>query len=169
MRIAAEDRRIWVNTPLGGSFDSYFERMLSARRSEMQVPFAVRLLSNSTIIGATRFLDTVAEHRRLEIGGTWYHPDFWGGQINPEAKLLLLEHAFEQAGAHRVQLLTDVLNLHSQSAIAKLGAHREGVVRDHMIVDGGRRRDSVMFSIVLEEWPDIRSKLELRLQRSYNH
>jgi len=166
MREAAGDERIWQNTPLGASFDSYFDSLLALRQAGFTIPFAVALPGQNKIIGATRLMDIVREHRRLEIGGTWYHPDYWGGTTNPQAKLLLLSHAFDSAGAHRVQLLTDVRNVRSQAAIAKLGAVREGIVRDHMIVDGGRRRDSMMFSIIKEEWPTVRDGLNARVNRS---
>jgi len=164
MRQAGDDLRIWRNTPLGASFDDYFDGLLALRASGEQIPFAVRKRADEQLIGATRLMDIVRVHRRLEIGGTWYHPDQWGGLANPQAKLLLLTHAFERCGAHRVQLLTDVLNERSQAAIAKLGAEREGVARNHMIVDGGRRRDSVVFSITIEQWPQVRERLEKRLR-----
>ena len=162
---AAQDPRIWRTTPLGASFDTYFEKLLTLRDAGSQIPFAVRWLENNTLMGASRLMDIVPEHKRVEIGGTWYHPDHWGGPTNPEAKLLLLTHAFENAGANRVQLVTDVLNRHSQSAIAKLGAKREGVLRSHMLVDGARRRDSMVFSIVREEWPQVKAGLRERLGR----
>lgn len=160
----ASDSRIWENTPLGPSFDHYFDTLLKLRADGRQIPYAVRWIQTNTIIGGSRFMDIVPEHHRLEIGSTWYHPDYWGGPANAEAKLLLLTHAFERAGAFRVQLLTDQRNAHSQAAIAKLGAQREGIVRSHMLVTGGRRRDSVMYSIVLEEWPAIKARLEERLR-----
>ena len=108
-------------------------------------------------------MDVHTEHRRLEIGGTWYHPDYWSSGANADAKRLLLTEAFDVAGAFRVQLLTDVRNHRSQAAIAKLGAVREGVIRSHMVLDGGRRRDSVVYSIVLEDWPAVRANLDERL------
>jgi RimJ/RimL family protein N-acetyltransferase len=165
---AASNPRIWRNTPLGPSFDDYFDTLLELRASGAQVPFAVRSLVHDRLIGGTRFMDIVPVHNRLEIGGTWYHPDFWGGPTNPEAKYLLLGQAFERAGANRVQLLTDVLNPPSQSAIATLGGRREGVLRSHMIVDGARRRDSVAFSIVKEEWPEVAQGLRARLDAFAN-
>ena len=160
---AAGDARIWRNTPLGPSFDHYFESLLDLKAGGTQVPFAVYHKSSDRLIGGTRFMDIVAPHCRLEIGGTWYHPDYWGGPTNPEAKWLLLNHAFGRFAANRVQLLTDVLNTHSQAAIAKLGAQREGVLRSHMIVDNGRIRDSVSFSITKQDWPGVDQKLRARL------
>lgn len=159
----AAEPSIWKHTALGPSFDVYFDTLLGLRDSGAQIPFAVRLLATGDYVGGTRFLDIHPEHRRLEIGGTWYHPSAWGTAVNPEAKLLLLAHAFDGAEANRVQLLTDVLNERSQAAIAKLGAVREGVVRSHMLMGGTRRRDSVMFSIVREEWPQVHETLTTRL------
>ncbi|MEM7252034.1 MAG: GNAT family protein [Pseudomonadota bacterium] len=156
----AADRRIWETTPLGPSFEAYFETLVSLAAEGRQVPFAVRWRESGQLVGGTRLMDIVPEHYRLEIGGTWYHPDYWGGPVNPDAKRLLLSHAFDVCGANRVQLLTDVINQRSQAAIAKLGAVREGVVRSHMLIDGTRRRDSVMFSIVREEWPTVRAQLD---------
>ena len=92
-----------------------------------------------------------------------YHPAYWAGPTNPEAKLLLLGHAFDQAAPNRVQLFTDVRNKRSQAAITKLGAQREGLFRAHMGVVGCGRRDSVVFSIVRDEWPDVRTRLTTRL------
>ncbi|MCH9673240.1 MAG: GNAT family N-acetyltransferase [Gammaproteobacteria bacterium] len=160
---AARDPRIWENTPLGPSFEHYFDTLLALQAAGQQIPFAVRYVESGRLIGGTRFMDIVAEHRRLEIGGTWYAPDYWGGLANPDAKRLLLGHAFEQAGAYRVQLLTDVRNVHSQRAIKKLGAQPEGIIRSHMVLESGRRRDSMMFSILKEAWPSVKRRLEHRL------
>jgi RimJ/RimL family protein N-acetyltransferase len=101
----------------------------------------------------------VLKHRRIEIGSTWYRPELWGTAINPECKLLLLAHAFEVLGVNRVALITDGQNERSQAAIAKLGAVREGVLRSHMVVQGGRVRDTVVFSITATEWPAVRQRL----------
>lgn len=160
---AARDKRIWEHTQLGPSFEAYFDQLFAARDTGLEIPFAVRWRATGELIGGTRYRDIVREHRRLEIGGTWYQPEYWAGPTNPEAKLLLLGHAFDQAAPNRVQLFTDVRNKRSQAAIAKLGARREGLLRSHMVVDGGRRRDSVLFSIVREEWPDVRTRLMTRL------
>lgn len=163
LEIVARDERIWEHTAFGPSFGAYFDQLITARDTGLQIPFAVRWLATGELIGSTRYRDIVRDHYRLEIGGTWYHPARWGGATNPEAKLLLLAHAFDGAGANRVQLFTDVRNKRSQAAIAKLGAVREGIIRSHLIVDGGRRRDSVLFSIVREEWTEVLAGLRARL------
>lgn len=114
-------------------------------------------------LGMTTYLDIRPEHRGLEIGMTWYAPSVRGTKVNPEAKLLLLEHAFERLGAIRVQLKTDQRNLQSQRAIAKLGAVYEGTLRNHMIFESGYIRNTVMYSITPEEWPSVKQRLLDRL------
>ena len=111
------------------------------------MPFAVRLLATGELIGSTSYLDPVPEHKRVEIGWTWYRPDQWATAVNPECKLLLLAHAFDTLGLNRVSFVTDLRNERSQAAIAKLGAIREGVLRSHAITRNGRVRDSVLFAI----------------------
>jgi RimJ/RimL family protein N-acetyltransferase len=102
----------------------------------------------------------------VEIGSTWYTPDVWGTRVNPECKLLLLAHAFDALGMNRVSLCTDARNARSQAAIEKLGAVKEGVLRSHMVTQGGRIRDSVLYSIVIEEWPEVKARLAARLAGS---
>jgi len=114
-------------------------------------------------LGMTTYLDIRPEHRGLEIGMTWYAPSVRGTKVNPEAKLLLLEHAFERLGAIRVQLKTDQRNLQSQRAIAKLGAVYEGTLRNHMIFESGTIRNTVMYSITPDEWPSVKRGLLDRL------
>ena len=166
LRRAANDERIWTTTivrAMGEAFDPWFAAALAERAAGRWLPFAVRRLSDSACIGSTSYLDMTLKHRRLEIGGTWYHPDSWGTAVNPECKLLLMTHAFEVLGVQRVAFITDVLNQRSQRAIAKLGATREGILRSHMVSQGGRVRDSVVFSIVASEWPQVREALRCRL------
>ncbi|MDB5312506.1 MAG: hypothetical protein JWO38_6708 [Gemmataceae bacterium] len=114
-------------------------------------------------MGSTSYLDPVPEHRRVEIGATWYRPDVWGTAVNPECKLLLLAYAFEALGLNRVAFVTDVRNERSQAAIAKLGAVREGVCRAHMVTRDGRVRDSVLFGIIAAEWSHAKAQLLARL------
>ena len=123
----------------------------------------MRRLDDNALVGSTRYLAIEPAHRRLEIGHTWYAPSEWGGQVNPACKLALLRHAFETLGFNRVELKTDNRNLRSQTAIAKLGAVREGVFRAHMVRRDGTLRDSVYFSIVKSEWPAVRDRLTRRL------
>jgi RimJ/RimL family protein N-acetyltransferase len=165
LRRAADDERIWTTTvrATGEGFDPWFATALAERTAGRSLPFAVRRLSDSACIGSTSYLDMTPKHRRLEIGGTWYHPESWGTAVNPECKHLLMTHAFEVLGVQRVAFVTDVLNQRSQRAIAKLGATREGILRSHMVSQGGRMRDSVVFSIVASEWPQVREALRCRL------
>lgn len=127
------------------------------------IVFAQVLRETGEAIGMTSYLDIRPEHRGLEIGFTWISPEHRGTQVNPESKLLLLSHAFETLGCLRVQLKTDLRNVQSQAAIAKLGAVREGVLRKHLILPDGHVRDTVMFSIIAEEWPAVRAGLQARL------
>lgn len=113
--------------------------------------------------GMTGYLDIRPQHRGLEIGRTWIARSYQGTRVNPESKYLLLRHAFEDLGAVRVQFKTDLNNLHSQRAIEKLGAVREGVLRRYQIRSNGTVRDSVMYSILAEEWPEVKASLEARL------
>src|SRR5262245_33565668 len=166
LRAAADDERIWTHTLVvarGQEFDRWFDDVLAQRSTGRQFPFAVRRLADQAVVGSTSYLDPVPQHRRVEIGSTWYTPNVWGTQVNPECKLLLLAHAFEVLGMNRVSLCTDVRNVRSQAAIEKLGAVKEGVLRSHMVTQGGRIRDSVLYSIVLEEWPGVKARLAARL------
>src|SRR5262245_33220453 len=167
LRRAADEERIWAHTLTaanGPLFDAWFDSAIAERADARRFPFAVHLLKNDRIVGSTSYLDIHLHHKRIEIGSTWYSPDVWASAVNPECKLLLLEHAFDVLGVNRVALITDALNKRSQSAIAKLGAIREGVLRGHMIAQAGRVRDSVVFSIVAEEWPKVREGLQARLR-----
>jgi RimJ/RimL family protein N-acetyltransferase len=166
LRGAVEDDRIWEFTLTranGPGFDSWFNEAMTERDAGRRAPFAVRDVPTDRWIGSTSYLDIALRHRRIEIGSTWYHPDSWATAVNPECKLLLLGHAFDALGVNRVSLLTDVLNARSLAAIAKLGAKREGVLRAHMISQGGRTRDSALFSIVAAEWPAVRAGLLARV------
>lgn len=136
-------------------------------QSTMGVPnwlsFSIVLTKTGQAIGSTSFLDIRPAHRGLEIGATWIGKAYQGTNVNPENKYLLFRHCFETLGMLRVQLKTDGRNLHSQRAIAKLGAHYEGTLRKHIIMPDGYFRDSVMFSITDEEWPGVKAGLEERL------
>lgn len=167
LRLAANDERIWRHMLYDGrgpELDFWFDRALANSQKGLQIPFAVRLLADGRVVGSTSYLDPVEQHKRIEIGATWYAPDVWETAVNPECKLLLLRHAFEVFGVNRVALITDLRNERSQAAIAKLGAVREGVLRSHMITRGDRIRDSVTFSIIAAEWPAVKAQLEARLQ-----
>lgn len=129
----------------------------------VEVPFATVHLASGRAIGSTRYMYIDRRNRVLEIGSTWLARDYWRTPVNTECKYLLFKHAFEVLGAIRVQLKTDSRNLRSQTAIARLGAVREGVLRKQMIVKGGYHRDSIMFSVIDDEWPAVKASLEHKL------
>lgn len=169
LRLAADDERIWAHTLTaanGRHFDAWFDDALAECDAGRRAPFAVRRLSDRRVLGSSSYLDIQLRHKRIEIGSTWYLPEVWATVVNPECKLLLLQHAFEVLGVNRVALVTDAMNHRSQSAIARLGAVREGVLRAHMIAQGGRIRDTVVFSIVAAEWPRVRDGLRQRLENT---
>lgn len=137
-------------------------RSLSAR-TDWQV-WTVRL-AGGDIVGTTSYLDVSPQNARVEIGRTMYAPELWGTSVNPESKLLLLGHAFDTLGAGRVQLKTDARNIRSQQAIARLGARYEGTLRRHHRREDGTVRDTVLFSVTAEDWPEVRRTLTKRLGR----
>ena len=124
------------------------------------VPFVAVHLASGRVAGATRYLNVSPKDRGLEIGGTWYGLDYQRTAVNTECKYLLLKHAFETLGAIRVQLKTDARNLRSQKAIERIGAVKEGVLRNHMILPDGYIRDSVFYSILDSEWEGVKARLE---------
>ena len=154
--------RWWRETPpvdLAG-MEAFVNRTLEEQAGGSVVAFAQVELASGRAVGSTTYMDIRPEDRGLEIGSTWLGKPWQRMGINTEAKYLLLRHAFEELGAARVQLKTDARNVQSQTAIARLGAVREGVLRKHRLVRDGVLRDSVMFSIVEDEWPDVKVRLE---------
>lgn len=145
----------------------WVREMLARQQRGADLPFAVIHLPSGQVAGATRYLDIRLDHRGLEIGGTWYGAEYRRTGVNTETKYLLLRHAFETLGCIRVQIKTDLLNVRSQTAIERLGAVKEGVLRKHTIVPGGRVRDSVIYSILDDEWPQVKARLE-ELMQAYN-
>jgi N-acetyltransferase len=143
---------------------AWVEDMLSRQAAGADLPFAVRHVESGRLAGATRYLDIRPKHHALEIGGTWYGLDFQRTAVNTESKYLLLSHAFEKLGAVRIQFKTDLRNLPSQRAIERLGAVKEGILRQHMITPEGVLRDSVYYSIIDKEWPAVKARLEAILQ-----
>jgi RimJ/RimL family protein N-acetyltransferase len=141
------------------------EQALRLRDAGAEMPFTIIDQADGRIVGSTRYLEITPAHRGLEIGWSWLTPEVWRTRINTECKLLLLRHAFEELGAIRVQLKTDLRNARSQAAIARIGGVREGVLRQHRIMPDGYLRDTVYFSILDHEWPVVRARLEGFLQR----
>ena len=134
--------------------------ILSRAEIRTDLPFAVVHLASGRVAGATRYLNIMPKDRGLEIGGTWYGTDFQRTVVNTECKYLLLTHAFETLDCIRVQLKTDARNERSQRAIERIGAKKEGVLRNHMILPDGYYRHSVYYSILDSEWPDVKKRLE---------
>jgi RimJ/RimL family protein N-acetyltransferase len=150
------------------AFHAWLEDALALADLGEQVPFTVIDAATSVPLGSTRYLSLRPEHRGLEIGWTWLTRSAWSTGANVEAKLLLLEHAFERLGCMRVEFKTDANNARSRRALAALPAQFEGVFRKHMLAgnDGTRLRDSAWFAIVDDEWPAVRSNLQRRLRPS---
>jgi RimJ/RimL family protein N-acetyltransferase len=137
---------------------------LSAAREGREVPFAILEAGSGKPVGSTRFLEIRLEHLRVEIGWTWLARSAWSTGINVEAKLLLLAHAFERVRCRRVEFKTDARNARSRGALEALGASFEGVLRKHMVVQHGAPRDSAYYSVIDDEWPEVKALLEHRLE-----
>lgn len=154
----------WLaDLPRDGSYEAFRDWIGEILHKPASLTFAMILAGTGEPAGVSGYLEIRPEHRGLEVGRTWIGKANQGTRINPESKLLLLRHAFETLGVLRVQLKTDLLNLQSQRAIEKLGAVREGVLRRYQIRSNGVIRDTVVYSILAEEWPEIRARLEARL------
>jgi N-acetyltransferase len=165
----AADGRLWelwfTSVPEPGGMSAYIATALKGQEDGHMLPWAVRELSSGTIVGTTRYHDIVAAIDRVEIGWTWYAQSRQRTGLNTTCKRLLLAHAFETLGCKVVGLRTDNLNFRSQRAIEGIGAKKDGVIRHHAARKDGTARDSVMYSILVQEWPDVRRHLDLRLAR----
>jgi N-acetyltransferase len=167
---ASADGRLWelwfTAVPAPEEMGAYIAAALAGQKEGHMLPWAVRELESGALVGCTRYHDIVAPIDRVEIGYTWYAARWQRSHVNTTCKLLLLQHAFEGLGCGVVGLRTDNFNFASQRAIAALGAQRDGVIRHHAKRRDGSVRDTVMFSILASEWPDVKRHLELRLARS---
>jgi len=153
---------IMVSTAYGENFDPWWDGFVERFEAGRDTPYVVRRLSDGRVVGTSSLHDLFPQHRRVELGSTFYHPDARGGVVNPASKRLLLQHAFD-SGVVRVEIITDGINARSQAAIAALGAVREGVLRRHKITHTGRVRDTVMFAVTDQDWPEVRGRLDARL------
>ncbi|MEO7192013.1 MAG: GNAT family protein [Vicinamibacterales bacterium] len=153
----------WVPTP--GDTRGYINDAVDGQHAGHMLPWAVRDSASSTVVGTTRYHDIVADLDRVEIGYTWYGPRWQRTHVNTACKLLLLEHAFDTLRCMLVGLRTDSFNFQSQRAIEALGAKKDGVLRHHKRRPDGSVRDTVVYSILAAEWPDVRRHLEHRLTR----
>jgi RimJ/RimL family protein N-acetyltransferase len=166
---AAADGNLWelwfTSVPEPEQTDAYIAEALSAQKDGLTLPWAVRELATGVIIGSTRYHDIVPAIDRVEVGYTWYAKRWQRSHVNTGCKLLVLGHAFHTLGCKVVGLRTDILNLASQRAIEALGAKKDGVIRHHRARRNGTVRDTVMYSILATEWPNVKRHLEVRLAR----
>jgi len=172
LALAGKDPSIWRYLPYGEVTCEEKMRELvggflvrAERGSEL--PFAVIEVESSQPIGCSCFLEIKVEHRKIEIGGTWFGLAAQRTKANTESKYLMLAHAFDVLGCVRVEFKTDARNLRSQQALRRIGAVREGVLRSHMILPDGYRRDSVYYSLLPAEWPGVKAALEEKLSKVY--
>jgi RimJ/RimL family protein N-acetyltransferase len=159
----ASEKKIWEFYAYDGSnrdkFISIFNTACLEQERGTQFPFVVFHKQEKRVIGSTRFLDLQPAHKKLEIGSTWLHPDFWGTSVNLECKLLLLTYCFEMLQTLRVQFKTDEVNVRSRKAIEKIGGRFEGILRNDILRDNGTNRNSAYYSIISSEWSQQKDSL----------
>ncbi len=167
LRVAAADGELWrlwyTSVPAPDQAQAYVEKALVLREAGTAMAWAVRA-ANGDIVGSTRYGNIDAENRRVEIGWTWYAKRVQRTALNTEAKLLLLTHAFESLACAAVEFRTSWFNHASRNAIARLGARQDGVLRNHMRMADGSYRDTVVFSIIANEWPMVKRHLQFKLE-----
>jgi RimJ/RimL family protein N-acetyltransferase len=173
---AASNGELWNSTvtivPTRATMAAYIEAALHGQARGRELPFVIvrksgagvtPVKTSAEVVGTTRFYEIEPNDRRVAIGYTWLSKSTQRTAVNTESKLLLLTHAFENWRCIRVELITDVLNQQSRAAILRIGAKEEGILRSHMIMPGGRIRDSAVFSIIEEEWPEVKARLADKL------
>ena len=170
---AAKDGRLWelffTSVPEVEQVQAYISGALAGQEKGEMLPWAVRDLKSGAIVGSTRYHDIIPASDRVEIGWTWYAKRMQRSHVNTACKLLLFEYAFEKLGCKVVGLRTDNFNFRSQRAIEALGAKKDGVIRHHWVRRDGSVRDTVMYSVLAHEWPDVKKHLLLRLRRNEAH
>lgn len=168
---AASDGNLWelwfTSVPSATTISKYLNSALENQQKGLALPFTIVDKKTNKIVGSTRYLNIEAENRRLEIGATWYAKSVQRTGINTECKYLLLQHAFETLGCIAVEFRTHYHNLASRNAILRLGAKQEGILRNHRIDPQGNYRDTVVFSILDNEWKTVKASLEYRMNKSY--
>jgi len=169
LEAAARDGQLWnlrvTSVPAPGEAQTYVHAALQGQEAGHMLPFVVRDLATSKIVGTTRYHDVVLPVERLEIGYTWYAKSVQRSHVNTSCKLLLLTHAFEVLGARLVGWRTDNYNFASQNAIERLGARKDGVLRHHALRRDGTVRDTVMYSLTVGEWPEVKAHLQYLLAK----
>ena len=167
---AAKDGRLWelffTSVPEVEQVQAYISGALAGQERGEMLPWAVRDLKSGAIVGSTRYHDIIAAAARVEIGYTWYAKRMQRTHVNSACKLLLFAHAFESLKCKVVGLRTDNFNFRSQRAIEALGAKKDGVIRHHWPRRDGTVRDTVLYSVLAHEWPDVKRHLEFRLRRN---
>jgi RimJ/RimL family protein N-acetyltransferase len=168
LRAAAADPRVWRWMPVDptATAETFHAWMVDAEQKaadDLEAPFCVLRAGTDEALGSTRYLALRPEHRGLEIGWTWLSSAAWGTAANTEAKLMLMEHAFERLGCMRVEFKTDALNERSRAALEAIGARFEGIHRRHMLVRGGELRDSAWYSVIDDDWPATKAALAERV------
>lgn len=168
----ARDKRLWeytktllINDTFDEQFQTYMQTAFDERATGGQHSFVIRQTSDNAIIGMTRFYKIEQAHKRLSIGFTWYIPDVWGKVHNKECKLLLLQYAFEEARFQRVEFEVAHQNIRSQKAVLKIGGTQEGRLRKHGLHADGTVRDTIVFSIIDDEWPEKKTALQKLVQQ----
>jgi RimJ/RimL family protein N-acetyltransferase len=166
---AASDGELWNSTVTivpssPAKMIDYIQAALDGQAQGRELPFVIIRRSSNNVVGTTRFYEIRPQDRAAAIGYTWLSQSAQRTAVNTESKLLLLTHAFEHWRCNRVELITDVLNQQSRAAILRLGAKEEGVLRKHLILPSGRIRDSVIFSILDDEWPEVKTRLQAKLE-----
>jgi RimJ/RimL family protein N-acetyltransferase len=168
---AASDGKLWelwfTSVPSSKDIGNYIEHALNQKQKGIEFPFVVLNKKNGEIIGSTRYYNIQTEHRRLEIGYTWYAKKHQRTGVNTESKFLLLKYAFENLDCIAVQFMTNWHNLRSRRAIARLGAKQDGILRNHRLNSDGTYRDTVVFSITNKEWSGVKKSLEYEIE-NYN-
>lgn len=166
LRGVAADPDLWrfasVNQH-GANFDTWVDHRLREMERSNDLTFAVFDKASGQYAGSSSYLAVFLNHKRLEIGWTWYGKAFWAGPVNPSCKRLLIGHAFEVLGCNRVELKLDATNRRSFMAVERLGAKYEGIHRAHMVLPDGRIRDTAWFSVIRDEWPFVRDQLDRRI------
>jgi RimJ/RimL family protein N-acetyltransferase len=171
LQAAATDPEMftWMPVDMAASpqaLRDWLKTSLASAEQGLEVPYAILSAESGAVLGSTRFLELRFEHLRAEIGWTWVTRSAWATGVNVETKLLLLEHAFERVGLRRVEFKTDARNERSRGALLALGASFEGILRKHMVVRNGGERDSAYYSVIDDEWPALKQRLQTRIARA---
>jgi RimJ/RimL family protein N-acetyltransferase len=165
---AASDGALWekktTTVPKPEGFDEYVRKALELQTLGLALPFATVVKDGDLVVGSTRYMNIDAAHHRVEIGTTWIAKSWQRSFVNTHAKFLMLRHAFESLGCNVVEIRTHSQNDQSRAAIERIGAKLDGILRRHMIMPDGHIRDTAVYSIIRDEWPEVKARLEQRLK-----